>query len=177
MTSLFWINIGWGNGTSGWHYTRADSRFAPSQWETALLCNDVSHWLGASLESALLHEPMWIYREWDLMEIYKWFCGMLCIPKSVWNHSKQQLLFSKKLRFNTLWPSDGLWQYVSRLTLAQVMAWCRQATSRYLLTKHQWGSVSITWGQFYKKYISLQLLELPQNDVSKNSVKSPRRVA
>ena len=32
---------------------RADSRLAPSQWETALLCNDVSHWLGASLESAL----------------------------------------------------------------------------------------------------------------------------
>ena len=31
---------------------RADSRFAPSQWETALLCNDVSHWLGASLDSA-----------------------------------------------------------------------------------------------------------------------------
>ena len=34
-------------------YHRADSRFAPSQWETALLCNAVSHWLGASLESAL----------------------------------------------------------------------------------------------------------------------------
>ena len=32
---------------------RADSRFAPSQWETALLCNYVSHWLGTSLESAL----------------------------------------------------------------------------------------------------------------------------
>ena len=32
---------------------RADSRFAPCQWETALLCNDVSHWLGASLRSAL----------------------------------------------------------------------------------------------------------------------------
>ena len=31
----------------------ADSRFVPSQWETALLCNDVSHWLGASLESVL----------------------------------------------------------------------------------------------------------------------------
>ena len=25
--------------------SRADSRFAPSQWEAALLCNDVSHWL------------------------------------------------------------------------------------------------------------------------------------
>ena len=33
---------------------RAYSRFVPSQWETALLCNDVSHWLGASLESVLL---------------------------------------------------------------------------------------------------------------------------
>ena len=42
---------------------RADSRFAPSQWETALLSNAVwetallsnavSHWLGANLESAL----------------------------------------------------------------------------------------------------------------------------
>ena len=31
----------------------ADSRFAPSQWETALLCNDVSHGLGANLESTL----------------------------------------------------------------------------------------------------------------------------
>ena len=34
--------------------SRADSRIAPTQWETALLCNDVSHWLGASLESALV---------------------------------------------------------------------------------------------------------------------------
>ena len=36
----------------------ADSRFAPSQWETALLCNDVSLWLSASLESALW--PQWV---------------------------------------------------------------------------------------------------------------------
>ena len=33
--------------------TRADSRFAPSQWETTLLCNDVSHCLGANLEPDL----------------------------------------------------------------------------------------------------------------------------
>ena len=32
---------------------KADSRFAPSQWEMALLCNDVSYWLGTSLESVL----------------------------------------------------------------------------------------------------------------------------
>ena len=39
-------------GPGGFKY-RADSRFVPSQWETSLLCNDVSHWLGASLGSAL----------------------------------------------------------------------------------------------------------------------------
>ena len=32
---------------------RADSRFGSNQWETALLCSNVSHWLGANLESAL----------------------------------------------------------------------------------------------------------------------------
>ena len=32
--------------------SRADSRLAASQWETPLLCNDFSHWLGASLVSA-----------------------------------------------------------------------------------------------------------------------------
>ena len=31
---------------------KAYSRFALGQWETALHCNDVSHWLGVNLESA-----------------------------------------------------------------------------------------------------------------------------
>ena len=33
---------------------RVDSRFVPSQWETSLQSNGVSHWLVANLESALL---------------------------------------------------------------------------------------------------------------------------
>ena len=41
-----------------------DSGFAPSQWETALLFNDVSHWLGASLES-VLHVIAEIYEGQD----------------------------------------------------------------------------------------------------------------
>ena len=32
---------------------RADSRFAPSQWETSLQSNAISHWLRANLESVL----------------------------------------------------------------------------------------------------------------------------
>ena len=41
------------------------SRFAPSQWETSLQSNGVSHWLGANLEPALLYhsqlEPHILY--------------------------------------------------------------------------------------------------------------------
>ena len=48
-----------------WIILRADSRFAPSQWETALLCNDVSHWQDASLESSLT----W---EWSEKNIWPW---------------------------------------------------------------------------------------------------------
>ena len=39
--------------TNGNSSIRADSRLAPSQWETSLQSNDVSHWLGANLESDL----------------------------------------------------------------------------------------------------------------------------
>ena len=35
------------------YYGRADSRLAPSQWETLLQSNNVSHWLGRNLETAL----------------------------------------------------------------------------------------------------------------------------
>ena len=52
------------------HASRAASRFAPSQWETALLCNDVSHWLGASLESALCLSP--IYARNNFIYLKKW---------------------------------------------------------------------------------------------------------
>ena len=70
------LSIEW--GIIAWHAVyiceyRADSRFAPSQWETWLLCNDVSHWLGAILESALeyMHNA-------DLMK-----CAFLTIPPDV----------------------------------------------------------------------------------------------
>ena len=35
------------------HFGRAGSRFAHSESETVLLCNDASNWLGANLKSAL----------------------------------------------------------------------------------------------------------------------------
>ena len=42
------------------------ARLAPSQWETSLQSNAISHWLGTSLESALhiLHPQTTMYPQW-----------------------------------------------------------------------------------------------------------------
>ena len=40
----------------------------------------------------------------------------------------------ERMDFNSLWSSDAIWRLRSRSTLAQVMAWCRQAQF-WLLTK------------------------------------------
>ena len=40
-------------------YIRANFRLAPSQWETSLQSNTVSHWLGANLESTLYTICWW----------------------------------------------------------------------------------------------------------------------
>ena len=62
---------------------RADFSFAPSQWETALLCDDVSHWLGANLESALI-----VYvtvQNGDIMIMWKTFpCHAIMINPNPW---------------------------------------------------------------------------------------------
>ena len=58
-------------------YFRAESRFVPSQWVMALLSNDVSRWLGASLESALLLNTV---QQWHTISIidYKQSKTRLC---------------------------------------------------------------------------------------------------
>ena len=47
---------------------RAHSRLAPSQWETSLQSNAVSHWLGANLESAL--SSPWRWTLWFLLQMW-----------------------------------------------------------------------------------------------------------
>ena len=60
---------------------RADARFVSSQWETALLCNDVSHWLGASLESAL-----WVCQlQWNQRCCILTECNMLRVYAILWH--------------------------------------------------------------------------------------------
>ena len=51
---LWWLLCCWPEHAVKWTAEFGCSRFAPSHREMALLCNDVSHWLSASLESALM---------------------------------------------------------------------------------------------------------------------------
>ena len=51
LYSFQWFILCW---SLIWKLCRADCRLAPSQWETSLQSNVVSHCLGANLESALL---------------------------------------------------------------------------------------------------------------------------
>ena len=55
-------------------FTRADSMFASSQWETVLLCSDDSHWLGASIGSALYTIYIYIMSPTHVTEV-----GIPCV--------------------------------------------------------------------------------------------------
>ena len=86
--------------TSTYHnMVRAESRFAPNQWETALHCNDVSHWLGASLESALHGYP-----KVTLKVMNDWFTSLL---------------------FHIYWPSHAWNKAISNFDLENSKPWSR----------------------------------------------------
>ena len=50
MVSVFFLT--W----TSWFIIRDQSRYAPSQWEMSLQCNNVSDWLGAYLDWSLHHQ-------------------------------------------------------------------------------------------------------------------------
>ena len=67
--SIYVCSLHFMEGKYALHIDKADLRFAPNQWETALLCNNFSHWLGASLESALYQD-----------DVMTWTCFLHCCP-------------------------------------------------------------------------------------------------
>ena len=91
-----------------WH--RADSRFAPSQWETALLCNDVSHWRGASLESALMASQ----GHHDLKSFSLWWNT----PDIYWLLHKHTLMWQNQNKIGPM-PAAIMWQSWDRIE-----SWC-----------------------------------------------------
>ena len=61
---------------------------------------------------------------------------------------------------NSLWPGDAIWRQRSGSTLAQVMAWCHQATSHYLsqcwliIGKVKWDSSDSNFTRDHLKFHS-----------------------
>ena len=97
---------------------RADFRLAPSQWETSLQSNAVSHWLGANLESALwyivcsnaiimlINEDHWVHfeltKDTHTSPSLGWAMGCLMyfLPLQ-WSHN-EHVSASNHLRLNCL---------------------------------------------------------------------------
>ena len=77
-------------------YIYARSRYAPSQWETSLLCNDVAHWLGAYLDRSLHDGAVGIG---DLCDMH------LCKRPSYLFHGNRYTL--RRRHYNETAPSLG----------------------------------------------------------------------
>ena len=79
-------------------YNRA--RFAPSQWEAALLGNAVSHWLGAKLESALYKELFCDLQNGDFLWkfVYRMFPENFCL---IWKICGQPTSYKENNRLPT----------------------------------------------------------------------------
>ena len=133
---------------------RVDSRFAPCQWETALLCNDVSHWLGASLWISLKHIPLF------KSPMFNTLSSEQNGPYFADNIFKRIILNVWILNIVSLkCVSDGLIE--NKSTLVQLMVWCCQATIYYLnqcwpmsvlpygINEPQW----VKWLNLYLNYL------------------------
>ena len=88
---------------------RANSRFAPSQWETALLCNNITHWLGASLESALKFHVS-IEVSLDTLYVYTLYIYMLKILNTFSLRSQYPKWPMRYFEYHTTLSVDSLSQ-------------------------------------------------------------------
>ena len=85
---------------------RADSRFALSQWEMALLCNDISHWLGSKprISPAPCSATQDINNKITLFWVHKQFATPLHTLFSLthWNLDKKAIIFANIFIFISL---------------------------------------------------------------------------
>ena len=79
---------------------RAGSGFVPSQWEMVLHCNNVSHWLDASLESALMISGGLL---WKYLQSYDGYCACCTLPFRVFIYKKIVWLLNL-IQLFSLWP-------------------------------------------------------------------------
>ena len=151
--------------TSGDCLNRYHSGYGFNQWETTFYCYVISHWLSPHSEWFMFNTV----NSWCLTFIslktrrhflhywlFAW--GIQRLPEDsqhkgpevgeTFPHHGIIMWFNNTGQhyFNSLWPSDAIWQQRSGSTLAQVMTCCLTAPSHYLnqcwliISKVQWHS-------------------------------------
>ena len=106
----------------------ANSRFAPSQWETSLQSNDVSHWLGANLESAL-----------DMVHVHSKPNDCAEYESVTWNGVGSGVMTLRG------WRTDGQTLLTVTLTTFFVQGWMKVNTTVSLQT-----NPSLQLGKYYR---------------------------
>ena len=127
----------------------------------ALQSNGVSHWLGASLESALSLTLRYPHPRCFLDCFVLWIVTQqsVCIPES-WGFQWWPIA-----QFNSLWPSDAIWRQRSGSTLAQVMACC---LTHQAIT---WTNVDLSWVRVYDNHLTAISPEISQASIDDISFK------
>ena len=92
---------------------RADPRLVPSQWQTSLFSNAVSHWLGASLESALglacILDPNFVSTvsaDIDALAHNSAMSLTGTVPTTTQTYFRQRFPWWQRYRINICWPND-----------------------------------------------------------------------
>ena len=126
----------------------------PSQWETMLYCNIISHWLGAYTKWSLIRHFLIYFRVTSFAlgqsKDHLWMrpanerrCHIVMSSLIGWVHPKNDPCQSYVCPMPVTQPwriwltyrgiySDTIWSHRSRSTLSQVMAWCLRAPRHYL---------------------------------------------
>ena len=101
----------------GWGVSSFSERLVQNYWST-FSCTSDSCLTGVT---AVLQQHCG-----DTCQIWMWFS-----KSNQWFH-KCRYIYIIKGEINSLWPSDTIWRYRSRSTLAQEIACCLTAPSHYL---------------------------------------------
>ena len=92
---------------ASWHIkqkvNKANSMFAPIQWETSIQTNTISYWLGANLESSLVKSLFSAHIQAQSSALQIFFTSTFAGHWNLWNLSSRVPIYSWVERNNEAW--------------------------------------------------------------------------
>ena len=119
-------------------HCRAHSMLAPSQWETSLQSNAVSHWLGANLESALhrIGVPAWMWFSQRFNTLFVCFGRIVSHDDAIkYKHFPRYWPFVQGVYRSPVYsPHKGQWRgaLMFSLIFARIKGWANHRDAGYL---------------------------------------------